>query len=130
MIDEIYSEYNGLALKLDEVNAQIQEFQQNIKLDEAVQKEKMKEMRGNLKKMTEEYKESLEKYKKIREDTKVNREEMTSKEKIFNENNKKLNALKDEYFSNENLYKNKAMELSQYMNIFQKIKNCVTFFLI
>ena len=125
LMEEMFNEFNGLALKNQEIDYQTHEFQQNVKLDQRNYVEKMANLREELKQNSELYKEKLEDYKKMRELIKKDRDVLVEKEKSLNETNKKSLALKDEVQSKENTYKGKVMELADYMRIFGKIKNCV-----
>ena len=130
LMEEMFNELNGLAIKNQEIDAQMQEMQQIVKQDQRNYVDKMGSLREELKQCGDAYKQKLEDYKGVRELIKKDRDVLVEKEKLLAENNKKCLIWKDEVLHKEHNYKSKAMELADYMKIFGKIKDCVhTFFL-
>ena len=130
LLEEMCSEFDGLSIKKNEMELHIQDFQQGMKSEQKKQSEKMKSLRQELKENSENYREKLEDYKKLRDLIKKDREFLVTKEKIISEVKKTFIVLKDDFQSRENFYRNKVMELTDYMRIFGKIKNCVRNYII
>lgn len=127
LLEEMFNELNGLAIKNQEIDAQMQEMQQIVKQDQRNYVDKMGSLREELKQCGDNYKQKLEDYKGVRELIKKDRDVLVEKEKVLAENNKKCLILKDEVLHKEHNYKSKAMELADYMKIFGKIKDCVNY---
>jgi len=130
LLEEMYSEFNGLSFKKNEIETRIQDFQQGMKSDIKKQSEKLNTLRQELKQNSENYREKLEDYKKLRDLMKKDREVLVMREKNYSEVNKTFTVLKKDFQSKENFYRNKVMELTDYMNIFGKMKNCVRKYII
>ena len=124
----MFFELNGLSVKKIEVESQIQELKQTLKIDQKKHTDTMGTLREDLKQNSENYKQKLDEYKKLRETMKKDREDYAMKEKNLADVKRTYFSLKDDVQTKENNYKNKVAELAEYMKIFGKMKECVKLF--